>query len=231
MVFGIWCPLGDCKKGGRLLAKAETEAAVRERLRAHLWNAPAHAGLSDDDREAFAMMAEVTEWADDSDEAAAAPPTPEGAPPFKRARTQPIGKASGKAQAMLAQQHQARQEQEQQQQLLEEQQQQLQMSQQRAEDLFTLTQAVAEGVSIAMGRGSAAGASSSTAVWAPPSNDMVQLPRTVVSAALDHLSRAEQAARQAHMIAAKAAVAFEAEAGAIATAKAMVEGLVRHLGR
>lgn len=223
MVFGIWCPLGDCKRGGRLFAKGESEQAVRDRLRAHFWNAPAHASLSEDDREAFVLAAEVLEWADDEPEGAATEASAEAEePPSKRARQQPIGKGVGKAQ--LLQEHREQQEQKQLQQ------------QQRAEDLQTLTQAVAAGVSIAMGKGSSlpalgsSASSSSMATWAPP-EDTVQLPRSVLRAALDSLSRAEQAARQAHMIAAKAAVAFEAEAGAIANAKVMVESLVRHLGR
>lgn len=220
MVFCIWCPLGDCKRGGRLLAKAETELAVRERLRAHLWGAPAHAGISDKQREDLVQMATVHEWADD-DEAAANPTENESeAPPTKRPRNLPIGKGCGRAQVVI-QQHQDELQQQQQ--------------QQHQEDFDTIKQAVAAGVMSAMAQGSApltlaSSSSSSSALRVTLATDVVQLPRGVVANVLDHLTRAEQAARQAHLIAAKAAVAFEAEAGAIANAKAMVETLVRHLG-
>jgi len=197
----IWCPVSDCKRHGCRLTKAASEEEVRGRLAQHLWAAPAHQNLSEQERDDLVKEANMEWWPNDKaddgehegEEERAAKREHEGeeARAAKRQRRYDgLAKAVAEGVGMA---------------LTQVQQQQQQQVQHQPQAQFQLQPATTTSSS---------------------SSDAVAMPRSTVIDILEHLNRGEKAAREAHLIATKAGLAFEAQANAIAHAKAMVEAML-----
>ena len=52
----------ECSKKGKRMAVGASDEEVRERLKAHMWNAPAHSGMSEEERELQCGLADVESW-------------------------------------------------------------------------------------------------------------------------------------------------------------------------
>jgi len=96
MVFGIWCPRGEvCNKGGKCLARGPSEESVRKRLSQHLSSAPAHAELSEDERELLVNEAKVDSWLVEEGGETVQGAEGDGGQAWKRPRTAPRGRGTG----------------------------------------------------------------------------------------------------------------------------------------
>lgn len=208
LVYAIWCPRGEvCKKGGRMLAKADSEEGVRERLRCHLHGSPSH-DLSAEEIEQIVAETEVVTWLAGADDEQ----------PAKKGRwsgsAAPIGNTSQRW--TPPPQHQQQQA----------------ASQSDEYDLdrrehAIIADAVAEGVRRAV---TSAGSSGDGAILATrptlaTGGGTVTMSMSTLRSVIDTLGRAEHATRHAARLSQAAANAFEAEALNIASAKATIEAI------
>ena len=238
LMWAIWCPLGDeCKKGNKMVAKARSEKEVRDRLLAHLYGAPPHHDLSEEERKDWTARAETKTWEEEWEEEkeqeqeAAEPEEQEeevAEPEPKRfkgkdkgkgkSKEKSKGKGSGKGKdkgaigkgpvVMPAQ--------------------------------AAIANAVASGVQQALAllpSGQGQGQGQEQGQWQGQEqgqgqgqgqrHDKVLISRARLQECADHLGRAEAAARQAARISSAAANAFEQEANNLQSVRISIEGVAR----
>lgn len=211
-IYAVWCPRGfECSKGGKLLAKGPCEVNVNDRLLQHLMNAPGHARLTEAEAKDIAYGAELTAWDKEYDQEGEEEQVPIGA---KRRRIEASHSAPSLDQDALT------------------------------DVAAAVALGIQEGVATSLqmtGRETLlkakhpgappplrleeAAVVSSTAT-SSTGMEYVSLPRTVVQTMMDHLTRAEHAARTAGRISSTAANAFDAEANSIAATRGHLEAFL-----